>query len=164
VTARLIRFLALLVTAWTIMALTHEVGHLVGGWAGGGTLQSAELRPWRLPHSHFAPDPAPLATLWSGPALGVLAPLALAMLLHREAAWFVAYFCLLANGTYLALSWASGEPHLDGPRLLAHGASPLALGVYCTATIGSGYWGFRRCCLRLLKPAAIRRSARKPAA
>lgn len=163
-TARLLRFAALLVAAWTIMALTHELGHLAGGWAGGGTLQSAELRPWRLPHSHFAPDPAPLATLWCGPLLGVLAPLALAIVLRREAAWFVAYFCLLANGTYLAVSWASGERHLDAPRLLAHGASPLWLGVYCATTIGSGYWGFRRCCLRLLQPATFQRSAREPEA
>lgn len=132
------------------MTFTHELGHLLGGWASGGQLQHAELRPWKLPHSHFEPNPRPLITLWAGPLTGALVPLALASLLKRPWAWFVANFCLLANGCYLATSWVSGEPFLDAPRLIKEGASPFSLVLYCLVTIGFGYWRFRADCVRVL--------------
>jgi hypothetical protein len=102
---RVLRFAALLVLAWWVMTLTHELGHVVGGLVGGGRLQTLELRPWKLPLSIFQPDPHPLLTLWSGPILGVAVPYLVAALVRRPLAWFVADFCLLANGVYLAISW-----------------------------------------------------------
>lgn len=131
------------------MTTTHELGHLVGGWCSGGKLQHVELRPWRLPHSHFAPDPYPLVTLWSGPLLGALSPFAMAAVLRRLWSWFVANFCVLANGVYLALAWLSGDRWLDTPRLLAEGASPIAIAAYCAATIWIGYVRFRRSVLEV---------------
>jgi hypothetical protein len=145
-------FALLLVASWCVMTFTHESGHVLAGWAGGGTLQHADLAPWRLPHSTFDPDPYPLVTLWGGPVLGVAVPLTAALALRRRWGWFVAHFCLLANGAYLAISWVTGEQYLDAPRLLAHGAYPLAVAAYCLVTIGAGYLGFRRQCIRVLSP------------
>ncbi|MCA9261513.1 MAG: hypothetical protein KDA61_19990 [Planctomycetales bacterium] len=117
------------------MTLTHEFGHLVGGWASGGTLKSADLRPWRLPYSLFEPDPHPLVTLWCGPILGIAIPIGASFLIRSEWTAFVANFCILANGTYLATAWIEGDRYLDTARLLEYGASPIALGLYCLLTI-----------------------------
>lgn len=141
---RIFRFIALLVAAWCVMTLTHELGHIVGGWWVGGVLVDADVAPWRLPYSIFVPDPMPLVTLWCGPIVGVAAPLGAALALRREWSWFIANFCILANGTYLSLAWVSGDRHLDTPRLLENGASPIALAVYCALTVVVGYVRFRR--------------------
>lgn len=140
----------LLLVSWIVMTFTHEFGHVAGGWCCGGTLQAAELRPWRLPFSIFDPDPCPLVTLWSGLILGVAAPIGLASLARRDAFWFVAHFCALANGVYIAAAGLFGDRYLDTPRLLEHGASPISIGVYCLFTIGWGYIGFRRDCIQAL--------------
>ena len=143
-------FAALLVASWCVMTVVHETGHIVCGWAGGGTLREADVAPWGLPHSSFDPDPRPLVTLWGGPVLGVIAPLAVAALVRRGWMWFIAFFCLLANGSYLATAWVSGERYLDTPRLLQHGAPPATIVVYCAVTIAAGYVGFRRQCICVL--------------
>lgn len=150
---RLAGFIALLVIAWCVMTFTHEAGHIVGGWLSGGTLETADLRPWRLPYSLFRPDPRPLVTLWSGPLLGVLLPYAIASMIRHAWVWFIADFCLLANGAYLAAAWFSGDRFLDTPRLVEAGASPVAIAIYCALTIGIGYVRFRRDCVALLSEA-----------
>jgi hypothetical protein len=149
---RACHFVLLLAASWCVMTFTHESGHLVCGWACGGTLRHADLLPWHLPHSHFDPDPRPLITAWGGPILGALVPLLIALLVRRDWVWFVAYFCILANGAYLAAAWVSGERYLDTARLLAHGAHPVTIAAYCVVTIGVGYVGFRRQCIRVLSP------------
>ncbi len=149
---RYAKFGLLLVASWCVMTFTHEMGHVVGGWASGGTLREAHLAPWELPYSTFEPDPRPLVTLWCGPVLGALVPLALAAVVRRHGAWFIAYFCLLANGSYLAIAWATGDNLLDTPKLLAHGAHPATIVTYCLLAIGVGYVGFRRQCIRILSP------------
>lgn len=156
---RVLRFVLLLLLSWCVMTFTHESGHVASGLACGGTLLHADLAPWSLPHSHFHPDPYPLVTLWGGPVLGVLVPLALAAALRRKWSWFVAHFCVLANGCYLAAAWFTGESRLDTAKLLAAGASPWAIGVYCAATIAAGYVGFRGACVEALSPAGTGRTA-----
>lgn len=146
----------LLLLSWCVMTVTHEAGHVVGGWLCGGTLREAHLWPWQLPYSVFDPDPRPLVTLWCGPLLGVLVPLAVAGLVRRGWAWFVAYFCVLANGSYLATAWVTGDRFLDTPKLLDHGTHPATVAAYCVVTIGGGYVGFRRQCVRVLTSAAGR--------
>ncbi len=128
------------------MTFTHELGHVLGGWAGGGTLRSAWLGPWPPPSSAFAPNPHPRLTLWAGPLLGCAAPACFALLIRRRWAWFLADFCLLANGCYLAVSWATGDRLLDAPRLLAAGVSPAWLGLFCVVACGVGYARFRADC------------------
>lgn len=128
------------------MTFTHEVGHIIGGACCGGTLVAADLTPWRLPYSIFAPDPFPLVTLWAGLILGVLIPVVIALVLQRDWIWFIANFCVLANGAYVATAWLSGDRYLDTPRLLEHGASPISIAAYCVLTLGCGYAGFRKSC------------------
>lgn len=126
------------------------MGHIIGGTCGGGTLKSADLLPWQLPYSFFEPDPFPLVTLWAGLLIGVLAPVAVAMIMQRDWMWFIANFCVLANGAYIATAWFSGDRYLDTPKLLEHGSSPISIAVYCLLTIGFGYCGFRRSCFTAL--------------
>ena len=147
---RWLHLVAFLIAGWCVMTFTHEAGHLVGGWLGGGTLQHAELRPWHLPHSLFEPDPHPLLTLWCGPLLGVIVPVGIAGLIRRRWMWFLADFCLLANGAYLATAWITGDRYLDTPRLLQSGAWPLSVATYCIITISIGYARFRQDCLSIL--------------
>jgi len=64
--------------------------------------------------------------------------------------WFIANFCVLANGAYIATAWFSGDRYLDTPKMLEHGASPFMIAVYCLLTIGFGYVGFRRSCVSAL--------------
>ncbi len=132
------------------MTATHECGHILGGWLGGATLVEADLLPWHLPHSLYAPDPIPLLTLWSGPIIGVVVPIGCALVFWRTWIWFVANFCLLANGSYLANAWISGDRFLETPRLLDADAWPLSRLLYCAVTIGFGYFGFRSNCMELL--------------
>ena len=134
------------------MTFVHESGHIVCGCACGGTLQSADLFPWHLPYSIFEPDPYPLVTLWGGPILGVIIPASVALVLQKHWMWFIAYFCMLANGAYIATAWVSGDRYLDTPKLLEHGAHPIWIALYCFLTIGFGYAGFRRQCVRILGP------------
>lgn len=153
---RIVYFLALFSASWCVMTFTHEVGHIIGGWYSGGTLITADLLPWHLPYSIFNPNPMPLVTLWSGPILGVLIPLATAVVIRRESSWFVANFCLLANGTYIALAWSSSDQYLDTPQLLENGAHPVTILGYCVLTIGFGYIGFRQSCNFILsRPDAV---------
>lgn len=147
---RIAIFASLLIVSWMVMTLTHELGHIVGGWIGGATLTSYDLAPWRLPHSLHAPDPNPLLTLWGGPVLGVVAPTLLALTVRQRWAWFIADFCLIANGGYLALAWISGDRYLDTPRLLEAGAHPATVVIYCVVTVGIGYLRFRSDCIHFL--------------
>lgn len=156
---RYLRLSLLLLVGWTTMVLTHEIGHILGGWLGGGSLRDYEIRPWRLPHSFFSPDPRPLLTLWAGPVLGVVFPCMFAFVLGRvlkfsqlDWVWFVANFCLLANGVYLAAAWVSGDHLLDTSRLLQAGSPPLVIGLYIFLTCSLGYVRFRNSCVRVLSP------------
>lgn len=149
---RVLKFGGLLVASWCVMTFVHELGHILCGYACGGTLTDADLLPWRLPYSFFEPDPHPLVTLWGGPILGVMIPVAIAFLIRANWMWFIATFCMLANGAYLLTAWVSGDRHLDTPKLLEHGANPISIAIYCLLTIGLGYVGFRRQCVLFLAP------------
>jgi hypothetical protein len=147
---RIATFVALLALSWVVMTLSHECGHIAGGMTCGATLTDFDLRPWRMPYSLHSPDPHPLVTLWSGPLLGIAVPIALALIVRTRWAWFIADFCLIANGSYLALAWLSGDRFLDTPRLLNAGAHPISIVIYCCLTIGTGCLRFRSDCIHLL--------------
>ena len=143
---RLARFIGLLLAGWGVMTVTHEAGHVLGGRLGGGRLVDFWPGPWPPPYSRFEPDPRPALTLWAGPVVGCLAPLAAALLIRRRRAWFLADFCLLANGCYLAAAWVTGDRLLDTPRLLAAGARPVWIGLFVVGSCGVGYVRFRADC------------------
>ncbi len=148
---RIATFVALLAASWVVMTFTHECGHIVGGMTCGARLVDFDLAPWRMPYSLHSPDPHPLVTLWAGPLLGVAIPIVFAAFVRRRWAWFIADFCLIANGSYLALAWISGDRFLDTSRLLHAGAHPAAILIYCVLTIGAGYVWFRADCVYYLK-------------
>ena len=152
-----IRLAILVSVSFCVMAFTHELGHLMGGQLGGATLQSGNLWPWRLPYTIFSPDPRPLITLWSGPLVGVLLPLIVALGIGHRWLWFIADFCLLANGVYIAAGWISRDSYLDTIRLLDNGASPVTLIAFCATTIGFGYGRFRARVREILSPAGTLR-------
>lgn len=152
---RLLKLVALFIVSWCVMTFVHESGHVICGCASGGTLQSTDLVPWHLPYSSFEPDPHPLITLWGGPILGVVTPATVAFAIQKDWMWLIAYFCMLANGAYIATAWASGDRYLDTPKLLEHGAHPIWIGIYCLLTIAFGYVGFRRQCVRVLSPIPV---------
>lgn len=133
----------LCVLSWVVMIVTHELGHVVGGWLGGAELKSLDLAPWRLPYSLHAPDPHPQLTLWCGPLVGVLVPLVMAQVVRHRYVDFVAHFCVLANGLYLACAWISGDRFLDTPRMLAAGVHPAWIALFSATTIVWGYMRFR---------------------
>jgi hypothetical protein len=145
-------FGSLLIGSWCGMVTTHEAGHIIGGWLTGARLIQADLRPWALPYTMFDPNPMPLVTMWSGPVLGSLMPLLAAMAIRHPVGWFNAWFCVLANGAYLALAWLTGDQYLDTTQLLVLGGSPLSIATFCIVTIAAGYFGFRKSCLEFLKP------------
>ncbi len=147
---RALKFVMLLLASWCVMTFVHESGHILCGWACGGTLKAADLAPWHLPYSIFDPDPRPLVTLWGGPVLGAAIPLAVAILARRGWMWFVANFCILANGVYLAAAWVSGDSYLDTPQLPEHAAQPAANAVYCPRDDRFRYAGFRRQWIRAI--------------
>ena len=148
----MIKLIGLLVASWVVMITTHETGHLLGGWLSGATLIDFDLAPWRLPYSLHQPDPHPLVTLWAGPLVGTVFPFLVACVMQRQWAWFIADFCLLANGSYLAAAWISADPQLDTPRLLAAGSQPFVIAIFCLFTIAVGYYRFRRDCADCLRP------------
>lgn len=145
-----LKIIGLLMVSWCVMALCHETGHVIGGWLGGGTLVFLELRPWEIPQSQFDPDPCPLLTLWCGPLVGTAVPVGMWLLIRHPVLEFIAAFCVVANGLYLAASWASPDRFLDTPRLLTHGAHPLSIAGFCLATLTIGYPWLRQICWRLL--------------
>jgi len=141
---KILYFAVVLITAWCVMLLAHEAGHLLGGYLSGATLREFELRPWKLPYSLHNPNPHPLITLWAGPVLGVVGPLLVLAIWSTAVTRLIAGFCLLANGVYLAVGGLTGDRFLDTAQLLEAGASPLAIGLYCLITCGGGYLVFRR--------------------
>lgn len=145
-----LKLIVLLAISWSVMTFLHESGHIVAGWYAGGRLVEADLFPWKLPYSLFEPDPQPLLRLWGGPILGSLIPIAFGVIVRNHSVWFVSYFCLLANGVYLALAWIDGSKWLDTPELLEHGAPRWSILLFCALTISFGYLGFRREVLNVL--------------
>ena len=146
------------------MTFTHESGHMVGGFVGGARLTDFEVAPWRLPYSLHSPDPHPLLTLWAGPVLGIAVPGLMAMVLRYSWTRFIADFCLLANGLYVALSGVAGDRLLDTPRLLDAGASPIGIVAFCALTIGVGYVRFRGDCVAVLSGGRHGKMADRPSA
>ena len=136
--------------AWGTMCLTHEIGHVLFGLVGGATLVDLQLQPWRLPHSFFVGDADPLATLWGGFIVGCTVPLLVAACVRRPACWFVAWFCLLANGAYLLLGYFSSDAELDSAKLICAGARAAELVAATVIMLPLGYLKFRQACVGLI--------------
>ncbi len=73
------------------------------------------------------------------------------MLARRDWAWFIANFCVLANGLYIGVAWLDGDRYLDTAQLFKHGAHPVTVAVYCIIALTYGYLGFRKSCISMFR-------------
>jgi hypothetical protein len=103
-----------LLLAWLWMQGVHELGHCIGAWATGGSVEKVVLHPLAISRTDIAPNPHPLVVVWAGPVAGSLLPLAVwgSLLVSRvQLTWltqFFAGFCLLSNGLYIGVGSLGG--------------------------------------------------------
>jgi len=139
------------------MQAVHELGHVLGAWATGATVEGVYLHLLTISHTEIGVNPSPLFVVWAGPLVGIALPLAVAGVARlttvplRRYADFLAGFCLVANGAYIGLAAIegvadSGEMIRNGsPRwlLYAFGATAFAAGLWIWHRV-SGDFGFGR--------------------
>jgi hypothetical protein len=133
---------SLLAASWLAMMAVHELGHVTGAIATGGTVRRIVLHPLSISRTDVAPNPYPGVVVWSGPVVGCALPTAILAVMprRRRVAWrmmqFFTGFCLIANGAYLAL----GAAHRIGDcgEMLRTGTPLAAIVVVGIAAIGSG--------------------------
>jgi hypothetical protein len=130
--------------AWLLMQIVHELGHVLAAVLTGGKVTHVELHPLAISRTDVDPNPQPLAVVWSGPLIGVLAPLGI-WGLARSARWryaflpqFFAGFCLLANGLYLGVGSFGGIG--DAGDIVNHGSPRWILWLFGVAAAPAGLW------------------------
>lgn len=96
--------------SWFGMMATHELGHALGAWATGGTVERIIVPLFGFSRTDVKPNPSPGLVVWAGPIVGALLPVALWAAALRtcrprleKPLRFFAGFCLVANGAYLSL-------------------------------------------------------------
>jgi len=125
------------------MQAVHEFGHVLGAWMTGGEVQRVVLHPLTISRTDLNPNPNPLFVVWAGPIGGGVIPLivwlfAAALRLPRAFVLrFFAGFCLIANGTYLAIG--SFEGIGDCGVMLRHGSARWQLWLFGAFTIPAGF-------------------------
>jgi hypothetical protein len=158
--------LFIVAACWMLMQAVHELGHVLGAWATGGTVVRVVLHPLEISRTDVSPNPAPLVVAWAGPIIGVLIPAAIAgvytlALDHRSGqrivgtsptarsygagrswlramAMFFAGFCLIANGAYIGVgSW---EGVGDAGEMLRHGSPRWVLVAFGLVSVVGGLW------------------------
>ncbi len=127
--------------SWLAMTAVHELGHVLSAWLSGGVVTRVVLHPLEFSRTDVSPNPHPLRVAWGGPMWGTLVPLAVYVAVRFAArpyaylAAFLAGFCLIANGAYLAVDsfFPAGD---DAGVILHHGGAQWQLvgfGVPCVA-------------------------------
>jgi hypothetical protein len=100
---------SLLALSWLGMMAIHELGHVIGALATGGSVNRVVLYPLTISRTDVSPNPHPGLVVWLGPIVGCLIPLAVFALVPRRfvtlrnIAHFFAAFCLIANGAYIGI-------------------------------------------------------------
>ena len=129
---------------WLAMMAVHELGHVVGAVATGGSVERVVLHPLTISRTDVLPNPSPRLVVWAGPIGGVLLPLAL--LLAARAGrfqWayliqFFAGFCLIANGAYIGIG--SFGKIGDAGDMLRHGSPTWTLWLFGIVTFPFGLY------------------------
>jgi hypothetical protein len=126
------------------MEAVHELGHVLGAWATGGQVQQVVLNPLTISRTDVSPNPHPLVVVWAGPIIGVVLPLAVAIVLSgagrllSRSLFFFAGFCLIANGLYIGVG--SFEAIGDAGDMLRHGSPRWTLILFGAVSVSCGLW------------------------
>ncbi|MGQ9649021.1 MAG: hypothetical protein ACUVXJ_02835 [Phycisphaerae bacterium] len=132
------------VFSWLAMQAVHELGHVLGARATGGTVIKVVLHPSALSRTDVSPNPRPLFVVWAGPIVGALLPLVVFLIvavLRSPGLYlfrFFAGFCLIANGTYIAVGSVQGIA--DAGDMLRHGSHRWQLLLFGLITAPPGLW------------------------
>ena len=127
---------------WLGMMAVHELGHVVAAVGSGGTVTRVVLHPLSISRTDVLPNPHPGLVVWSGPLVGSLLPLTLALLVSRKPSLlvrllrFFAGFCLIANGAYISLG--SFDQVGDCGEMLRTGSPVWLLRLFGLVTIPLG--------------------------
>jgi hypothetical protein len=147
--ARLIILTAILAYPfWLAMMAFHELGHVIGALATGGTVTSVSIPLVGFSRTDVWPSPSPRVEVWCGPILGAALPLALALAMRRTRvgsfALGFAGWCLIVNGAYIGIGWihhagdAGDLLRLAAPKwfMIAFGVACLTGGLYLWHRLG----------------------------
>ncbi|MHC5113999.1 MAG: hypothetical protein ACYTGP_06175 [Planctomycetota bacterium] len=140
---RTILLASILPASWLGMMLVHEIGHVLGAWVTGGTVERVVFHPLAISRTDVHPNPSPLVVSWAGAVGGCLIPLLALGVMRlvrapgRFLLRFFAGFCLVANGLYLGVGLIGdvgdvGDLRRAGApawQLLGFAAVTVALGV-----------------------------------
>jgi hypothetical protein len=145
--------MAALAAAWMLLQAVHELGHVVGAWATGGTVVRVVLHPLAISRTDVRPNPRPLVVVWTGPIIGVALPWAAAVASRwtrcrcRQFAEFFAGLALVANGAYIGAGSINGVG--DAGEMLRHGSPRWLLVAFGLACVAAGLWVWHRLTGRL---------------
>jgi hypothetical protein len=128
--------------SWLGMQAIHESGHVIGAWLTGGKVARVVLNPLTISRTDLSHNPSPLIVVWSGPAIGTVAPLLICVMgaaLSSPGAFvlrFFAGFCCLANGLYIGVG-SFGQIG-DCGEMLRHGSDLWQLWLFGAFTVAVG--------------------------
>jgi hypothetical protein len=140
---RVVATIVVVYATWLAMLATHELGHVIAAWIGGGKVLSVSVPLLGFSQTIVWPNPHERLEVWGGPVLGGALPLVACAIVRAAARrvpaalTFFAGFCLIANGGYLGVGWRwhSGDAgdllRLGTPvwTLIAFGAVAAAAGL-----------------------------------
>lgn len=131
-----------ILASWLGMQAIHELGHVVGAWVTGGSVERVVLHPLTISRTDLADNPRPLFVVWAGPLVGVVVPVILWMIVARWS-WsfllrFFAGFCLIVNGLYIGVGSFDGVG--DCGDMLRHGSDRWQLWLFGAVTSPVGLW------------------------
>ena len=143
---QIVLILSTVVGSWLGMQAIHESGHVLGAWLTGGRVERVVLHPLTISRTDLTLNPNPLVVVWGGPVFGVAMPLLLwavaaaARLPGTFVLRFLAGFCLLANGLYIAVG--SFDRVGDCGEMLRHGSAMWQLWLFgvLTVPVGLSLW------------------------
>ena len=128
---------------WLAFMSVHEMGHVWGAIASGGTVSKVVVHPLSISRTDVSPNPVPLVTVWAGPIVGTVLPLIVWSLTRWFAirieylARFFAGFCLVANGAYVAFGYL--EPVGDAKVMINMGTPGWCLLLFGAVTVPVGF-------------------------
>ncbi|MDQ3439145.1 MAG: hypothetical protein M3478_02205 [Planctomycetota bacterium] len=131
--------LLLIYPFWIGMMAVHELGHVIGATATGGTILDVRIPLIGFSQTDVHPNPSPRVEVWCGPVIGAIFPIGLWLALFRTRARTILHafagWCLIVNGVYLGVGWVY---HVGDAGELVRLGTPVALliafGVVSTAS------------------------------